>query len=158
MQAMQLASGMPTACVDWNNNYGEDQDKVILFHCGPIAETLMAAPGQVTDHKMFSKTPPDQGWGSNEGRIRAFPMTFSNCKTEDGKLTFYFSEENSLKMRFRKASSLWRCCQNRQLQDKLLTLGRNGFRHHTAVGVGNLKSILDEASKYYLGYDLIELG
>ncbi|MDD2374382.1 MAG: hypothetical protein PHQ55_07220 [Eubacteriales bacterium] len=159
MQAMQLASGMPTACVDWNNNYGEDQDKVILFHCGPIAETLMAAPGQVTDHKMFSKTTPDQGWGSNEGRIRAFPMTFSNCKTEDGKLTFYFSEgeftQDEIQEGFFGCGGVARIDN---LQDKLLTLGRNGFRHHTAVGVGNLKSVLDEASKYYLGYDLIELG
>ena len=30
MRAMQLASGKPTACFDWNNNYGDDENKVIL--------------------------------------------------------------------------------------------------------------------------------
>jgi L-fucose isomerase-like protein len=158
MQAMQLASNMPTTCVDWNNNYGEDEDKVILFHCGPIAETLMAAPGHVTDHKMFSKNKPDQGWGSNEGRIKSFPMTFSNCKTEDGKLTFYFSEgeftEDKIQDGFFGCGGV---AKIENLQDKLIKLGRNGFRHHTAVGVGNMKMILEEAAKYYLGYDLIDL-
>lgn len=92
MYSMQLASGKPTACLDWNNNYGSDPNKVILFHCGSTAQTLMRDKGIVTDHKMFAKGCPGCGWGSNEGRIAAFEMTFSNCKTEDGKLTFYVDE------------------------------------------------------------------
>jgi len=159
MQAMKLASEMPAACVDWNNNYGDDPDKVILFHCGPVAETLMAARGQVTDHKMFSKTEPDRGWGSDEGRIKAFPMTFSNCKTEDGKLTFYVGEgeftDDSIEDGFFGCGGVARIDG---LQDKLLRLGRNGFRHHTTVGVGHMKNVLEEAVKYYLGYDLFDLG
>ena len=46
MYAMQLASEQPAACLDWNNNYGEEKDKVILFHCGPVAQSLMT--GKVT--------------------------------------------------------------------------------------------------------------
>ena len=34
MYAMQLASGSPSALVDWNNNYADDDDKCVLFHCG----------------------------------------------------------------------------------------------------------------------------
>lgn len=74
-------------------------------------------------------------------------------------MTFYFSEgeftQDEIQEGFFGCGGVARIDN---LQDKLLTLGRNGFRHHTAVGVGNLKSVLDEASKYYLGYDLIELG
>ena len=92
MRAMNLASGQSTACLDWNNNYGTDPNKVILFHCGPVAQSLMTEKGLVTEHKMFAKCDPGSGWGCNEGRIRAFDMTFSNCKTEDGKLTIYASE------------------------------------------------------------------
>ena len=92
MRALNLASGQSTACLDWNNNYGTDPNKVILFHCGPVAQSLMTEKGLVTEHKMFAKCDPGSGWGCNEGRIRAFDMTFSNCKTEDGKLTIYASE------------------------------------------------------------------
>ncbi|RPJ24376.1 MAG: fucose isomerase, partial [Chloroflexi bacterium] len=34
MYALQLASGSPSALVDWNNNYAGDPDKCVLFHCG----------------------------------------------------------------------------------------------------------------------------
>jgi L-fucose isomerase-like protein len=92
MRAMNLASGRSAAVLDWNNNYGEDENKVILFHCGPVAQTLMTGKGVVTEHKMFAKNDHGSGWGCNEGRIAAFPMTYSNCRTEDGKLIVYVSE------------------------------------------------------------------
>lgn len=158
MYSMQLASQKPTACVDWNNNYGEDPDKVILFHCGPIAQSLMTAKGTVTDHKMFAKGNPGCGWGSNEGNIAAFPMTYSNCKTEDGKLTFYVGEgeftEDKIEKEFFGCGGV---AHIENLQDKLIKLGRNGFRHHTAVGVGHMELILREAFTYYLGYEIMDL-
>src|SRR5690606_26536838 len=33
MLALQLASGRPSALVDWNNNYGDDPNKGVVFHC-----------------------------------------------------------------------------------------------------------------------------
>lgn len=158
MYSMQLASERPAACVDWNNNYGSDPDKVILFHCGPIAQSLMQGKGTVTDHKMIAKTNPGGGWGSNEGRIASFPMTFSNCKTENGKLTCYIGEGEFTDDEIEKA--YFGCggvAQIPQLQKKLITLGRNGFRHHTAVGVGHMELVLREAFTYYLGYEILDI-
>ena len=43
------------------------------------------------------------------------------------------------------------------LQNKLITLARNGFKHHTTVGVGNMKAILDEAFGTYLHYEIIDI-
>ena len=92
MRALSLATEGPAACLDWNNNWGDDENKVILFHCGSTAQKLMKGIGEVTSHKMFDKGDPGSGWGTNEGRIADFPMTFSNCYTENGKLTMYVSE------------------------------------------------------------------
>lgn len=158
MRAMNLASEQPTACLDWNNNYGEDLDKVILFHCGPVAQSLMDATGLVTEHKMFAKNDPGSGWGTNEGRIRAFPMTFSNCKTEDGKLTIYSSEAEFTSDKIE--GTFFGCggvAHIPNLQDKLIRLARGGFKHHTTVGVGHMKDILDEAFKTYLHYDVVDI-
>src|SRR5438874_11992478 len=33
MHALQLASETPSALLDWNNNYGENPDKAVCFHC-----------------------------------------------------------------------------------------------------------------------------
>lgn len=158
MRALALATEGPAACLDWNNNYGDDPDKVILFHCGSTAQKLMAAKGTVTSHKMFDKGDPGSGWGTNEGRIGAFPMTYTNCKTEDGKLTVYVSEgeftADNIEKEFFGCGGVARI---ENLQDKLIKLARGGFKHHTTVANGHVKDILDEAFKTYLGYDVVSI-
>lgn len=158
MRALSLATQGPAACLDWNNNYGDDPDKVILFHCGSTAQKLMREKGVVTSHKMFDKGDPGCGWGTNEGRIAAFPMTFSNCKTEDGKITIYFGEGeftgDDIEKEFFGCGGV---AKIDDLQNKLIRLARGGFKHHTTVANGHVKHILDEAFRYYLGYDIVEI-
>lgn len=158
MRALSLATEGPAACLDWNNNYGDDPDKVILFHCGSTAQKLMASKGTVTSHKMFDKGDPGSGWGTNEGRIAAFPMTFSNCKTEDGKITVYFSEgeftDDCIEKEFFGCGGV---AKIDNLQDKLIRLARGGFKHHTTVANGHVKDILEEAFNIYLGYDVVSI-
>lgn len=158
MRAMSLASEQPTAVLDWNNNYGEEENKVILFHCGPVAQSLMTGKGTVTEHKMFAKGDPGSGWGSNEGRIKPFPMTFSNCQTKDGKLLVYVSEGAFTGEPIE--DSFFGCggvAEIPNLQEKLLRLARGGFKHHTSIGVGHQKAVLEEAMSTYLGYELISI-
>ena len=158
MRALSLATEGPAACLDWNNNYGDDPDKVILFHCGSTAQKLMEERGTVTSHKMFDKGDPGSGWGTNEGRIAAFPMTYSNCKTEDGKITIYFSEGEFTGEDIEK--EFFGCggvCKIDNLRQKLIKLARGGFKHHTTVANGHVKHILEEAFKYYLGYDVVSI-
>ena len=40
MYILQLASGTPSAIVDWNNNYSEDDDKCVIFHCSNLRHNL----------------------------------------------------------------------------------------------------------------------
>lgn len=158
MRAMALASEKPTACLDWNNNYGDDENKVILFHCGPVAQSLMAGKGTVTEHKMFAKGDPGSGWGTNEGRIAAFDMTFSNCFTENGKLKIYASEGKFTGEPIEK--EYFGCggvAEIPDLQNKLIRLAKGGFKHHTTVGMGRMKFVLEEAFKTYLNYEFINI-
>lgn len=158
MRAMSLASEQPTAVLDWNNNYGDDENKVILFHCGPVAQSLMTACGTVTEHKMFAKNDPGSGWGCNEGRIKAMPITISNCQTKDGKLIVYSSEaeftDDVIEDAFFGCGGV---AKIDDLQNKLIKLARGGFKHHTSIGVGHMKDILNEAFNVYLGYDVVEI-
>lgn len=158
MRALQLATDGPAACLDWNNNYGDDENKVILFHCGSTAQKLMKSKGTVTSHKMFDKTDPGSGWGTNEGRIGCFPMTYSNCKTENGKITIYFSEgeftNDDIEKEFFGCGGV---AYIEDLQNKLIKLAKGGFKHHTTVANGHVKYILEEAFKTYLGYDVVDI-
>ena len=53
MKAMHLASYQPVGLLDWNNNYYDEDDKCILFHCGPMPASLMDGKGHVTDHAIL---------------------------------------------------------------------------------------------------------
>jgi len=158
MRAMNLASEQPTTVLDWNNNYGDDENKVILFHCGPVAQTLMTAKGTVTEHKMFAKGDPGSGWGSNEGRIKAMPITISNCQTKDGKMIAYTSEakftDDIIEDGYFGCAGV---AEIPDLQNKLIKLARGGFKHHTSIGVGHMKEVLNEAFEIYLHYDVVEI-
>ena len=158
MRALSLASGAPAACLDWNNNYGDDPNKVILFHCGSTAQGLMAETGKVTSHKMFDKGDPGSGWGTNEGRIGAFPMTYSNCMTLDGKIIIYASEGEMTADEIEEG--FFGCggvAEIDNLQKKLIKLARGGFKHHTTITKGKWKSVLEEAFVTYLGYELVNI-
>lgn len=107
---------------------------------------------------MHKKVAPGTGWGSNEGRIAAFDMTYSNCYTENGKLVVYADEG---RMTDEPIEDGYFGCAGvaeiGDLENKLLRLARGGFKHHTTVGVGHMKSVLEEAFKTYLGYEMVDI-
>jgi L-fucose isomerase-like protein len=159
MRALLLASERPAACLDWNNNYGDDPDKCVLFHCGPVPQSLMTAKGRVIDHPMFAKAfGAGCGWGCNVGRIAPSPMTFASSKTEAGRLVFYVGEGRFTGDPIEEA--FFGCAGVAAiagLQDKLLMIGKQGFRHHVSVTQGEVALPLREALWGYLKYDVIDL-
>ncbi len=159
MYALSLASENPSMCLDWNNNYGEDENKCILFHCGPVAQSLMTAQGRVAEHKMFAKSYGEGcGWGCNEGRIADFDMTFASAKTENGKLVMYVGNGKFTKDEIEPG--FFGCAGVAQIEDlqrKLINIGKNGFRHHVSVTKGNVETVILEAVRTYLNYEIQEI-
>lgn len=159
MRALALASGRAAACLDWNNNYGDEEDKCILFHCGPVAQSLMAGQGTVIEHPMFVKAlGPGCAYGCNVGRIAPGPMTFASLKTENGKLTFYLGEGEFTSDKI--ADDSFGCAgvaEIENLQDKIETIGHQGFRHHVSVTAGNVAVPVREAWTRYLDYDICDI-
>jgi L-fucose isomerase-like protein len=159
MYALHAASEVPATCLDWNNNYGDEEDKCILFHCGPVPQGLMAGKGQVIEHPMFAKSfGAGCGWGCNVGRIAKSPMTYASSKTEDGKMIFYLGEGAFTGEKIE--SGFFGCAGVAEiagLQDKLLVIGKQGFRHHVGVTFGHHAEAVREAFTSYLGYEILEL-
>jgi len=46
MYALVLASGKPSALIDWNNNYGDDPDKGVIFHCSNLPIDIFVSPSE----------------------------------------------------------------------------------------------------------------
>lgn len=159
MYALRLATGNSPACLDWNNNYGDDPDKCILFHCGPVAQSLMTAKGKVIDHPMFAKAlGAGCGYGCNVGRIAPTPISFASSTTQDGKLRFYLGEgeftADPIPPDFFGCAGVARIDH---LQQKLYRLGYAGYRHHVSVAPGRVATALREAFTRYLNYELTEI-
>jgi L-fucose isomerase-like protein len=156
MFALSRASGEPPICLDWNNNYGDADDKCILFHCGPVPQSLMTAKGNVTGHAILENAVgPNSSWGCNVGRIKPMPFTFSSMMSDSGSLRFYLGEG-----RFTPdpiPADFFGCAgvaQIDKLQDVLLFIGKNGHRHHVSVTPGRVQAAVKEALGNYLGYDV----
>ena len=159
MHALRLATGQPPMCLDWNNNYGDELDKCILFHCGPIAQSLMTAKGQVVDHAILANAVgANCSFGCNVGRIRPMDFTFGSMLTDEGKLNFYLGEGKFTKDPI--PADFFGCAgvaQIPRLQDALQTIGYLGHRHHTSAAPGQVAAPVLEAFAKYLGYEVTML-
>ncbi len=156
MYALSRASGTVSTCLDWNNNYGEDDDKCILFHCGPVPQSLMREKGHISDHAILKNVVgAGCAYGCNEGRIASMPFTFGNMLTVDGELRFYLGEgqfsDDPVPDDFFGCAGV---AEVDGLQDALQTIGYEGHRHHVAVTRGHVIEPVFEAFNKYLGYDV----
>jgi len=156
MYGLSRASGKVAACLDWNNNYSEEDDKCILFHCGPVPQSMMASQGQITDHFILANAVGQGcGYGCNTGRISPTPFTFSSLLTEGGKLKFYLGQG-----RFTAdpiPENYFGCAgvaEIDNLQDALQTIAYLGHRHHVSVTPGHVAAPVREAFVRYLGYEV----
>jgi L-fucose isomerase-like protein len=159
MIGMQLAAQSGTACLDWNNNYGDDPNKCILFHCGPLPMDLMEGPGHVEQHKMLSKS-YGQGcsWGLNVGKIKTGIVTYCGFRTENGEVQFYVGTGKVVDAPVPKEFfGTYAVLETEDLQKKLQAISAAGFRHHVAITRGDVAEAVAEAFTKYLGYRQIQL-
>jgi L-fucose isomerase-like protein len=85
MYAMQLASGSPSALVDWNNNYADDDTKCVLFHCGNWAKSFLPDITISTAPILGTSVGTENTYGALDGRTPAMPLTFGRISTDDCK-------------------------------------------------------------------------
>lgn len=156
MHALSLASENVSACLDWNNNYGTDDDKCILFHCGPVPVSLMTDRGRISDHAILANSVGEgNGYGCHVGRIAPTPFTFGSLLTADGKIRLYLGEgcftDDHVPDNFFGCGGV---AEIKHLQDVLLYIGRNSHRHHVSITPGHVQPPLQDALQYYLGFDV----
>jgi len=84
MYTLQLASTLPSGLFDWNNNYGNDPDKLVLFHCSNIPNTMLRTI-QMEYNAIDARTRGiiDNSYGTCVGRVKSGPMTFTRISTDE---------------------------------------------------------------------------
>jgi L-fucose isomerase-like protein len=156
MRALQLASYGPAGLLDWNNNYGDEDDKCILFHCGSMPASLMDGKGHISDHLIIvNSLGAGNSYGCNVGRIKPMDFTFGSLMTDEGKVKIYLGEGNftrdPIPDNFFGVAGV---AQIRNLQDVLLYVGLSGHRHHVSVTAGRVQAPLVKALGHYLNFEV----
>lgn len=157
MYAMQLASGSPSALVDWNNNYADDDTKCVLFHCGNWAKSFLPDIQISTAPIIGTSVGTENTYGALEGRTPAAPLTYGRISTDDckGVIKAYVGEgeltNDALNTFGNRAVA-----KIDDLQGLMQYVCRNGFEHHVVMNASKTASVLKEAMGNYLGWDVYQ--
>ena len=155
MHALQLASGKPSALADWNNNYGDDPDRCVFFHCGNWAKSLVPDIEIKTAPILGTMLGEENTYGAMAGRALAGPITFARVSTDDqfGVIRTYVGEgqmtDDPLDTFGQRA-----VVKVLGLQKLMHFICTNGFEHHVAMNMSKVADVLEEAFGNYLGWQI----
>jgi L-fucose isomerase-like protein len=155
MFALQQASGRPSALVDWNNNYGGDPNKCVLFHCGNWAKSFFDDFEMGYAPILGSTLGDENTFGIVDGRTPAGPLCYARVTTDDrnGRIHAYvgdgvFTNDPLETFGSRAVAEI------PELQQLLRYVCKSGFEHHVAMNASHVAGILKEAFQTYFGWDV----
>ena len=155
MYAMQLAGNTPAALVDWNNNYADDDNKCVLFHCGNWAKSFLPDI-KISNAPIIGTTVGvENTYGALDGRTPAGPLTYGRITTADadGCIRSYIGEGQLTNDELKTFGN--RAVANvPQLQKLMRHVCAKGFEHHVVMTQSHSAAILNEAFANYFGWDV----
>ena len=157
MYAMQLASGSPSALVDWNNNYADDENKCVLFHCGNWAKSFLPDI-EISNAPILGTTVGvENTYGALSGRTPASPLTFGRISTDDckGVIKAYIGEGNLTDDALNTFGNR-AVAKIDNMQGLMQYVCRNGFEHHVVMNASKTAGILKEALENYMGWEVYQ--
>jgi len=155
MYALQLAAGTPSALVDWNNNYVNNPDKCVLFHCGNWAKNFYPDAKMAFADVLATTLSTENTYGAIDGRVEAGPLCYARISTDDvnGKIAAYVGDgllTNDPLDTFGSRA----VAEIPHLQKLLQFICKNGFEHHVAINLSHSAQILAEAFGTYLDFEV----
>lgn len=157
MYAMQLASGSPSALVDWNNNYASDEEKCVLFHCGNWAKSFLPDIEISNAPILGTSVGVENTYGALSGRTPAMPLTYGRISTDDtrGVIKAYFGEGELTNDELNTFGNR-AVAKINDLQGLMQYVCKNGFEHHVVMNASKTAAILKEAFGNYLGWEIYQ--
>ncbi len=155
MHALRLASETPSALLDWNNNYGDNPDKAVCFHCSNLPKHFFKDVRMDFQEIIAGTVGKLNTFGTCVGTVRPSPMTFARFSTHDvtGRMRGYLGQgrftDDPLNT-FGGAGVV----EIPRLQNLLSYICESGFEHHVAANMSTCAAAVHEATTKYLGWDV----
>jgi len=156
MYALTLASERPSALLDWNNNFGNDPDKCVVFHCSNLPQDLLGNQGAMDYQAIVAGTVGKENtYGTITGRIQQTKTTFCRVSTDDlsGQIRAYVGE-GEITNETLDTFGGYGVMEVPQLQELLHYICEHGFEHHVAISSGGVGEIINEAFTKYLNWQI----
>jgi L-fucose isomerase-like protein len=155
MHALRLASQTPSALLDWNNNYGDNPDKAVCFHCSNLPKHFLKSVKMDYQAIIAGTVGKENTFGTCVGLVKSGPMTFARFSTDDraGHVRGYVGGGNFTDDPLETFGGAG-VVEIPKMQKLLRYICENGFEHHVAANFSSVAGIVHEAAVRYLGWDM----
>jgi L-fucose isomerase-like protein len=155
MHALAAASQTPSALLDWNNNYGDDPNKAVCFHCSNLPKHFFDKARMDYQEILASTVGKEKTYGTLVGRVKASAMSFARFSTDDvsGRMRGYVGGGAFTNDPLETFGGIG-VVAILDLQRLLRYICENGFEHHVAANLSNSAAAVHEATSRYLGWDM----
>jgi L-fucose isomerase-like protein len=155
MYILQLASQGPSALLDWNNNYGDEDDKCVLFHCSNVPKSFFSSSKMDYQEIIAGSVGKENTYGTIVGRIAPNEATFLRTTTDDieGVIRGYVGEGEFTSDGLDTFGG-YGVMQIPNLQQLLQYVCVMGFEHHVAVNLSRRADAIAEALSTYMGWEI----
>ncbi len=153
MYVLQLAAEAPSAIVDWNNNYGEDPDKAVIFHCSNLPKHFFEDFKMDFQEIIAGSVGKENTFGTVVGRLKAGPLSFCRVSTDDlhGAMRAYVGEGEITSDKLQSFGG-YGVVKIPGLQQLLQHVCKNGYEHHVAVNRSHVGRAVVDALENYKGW------
>jgi len=155
MHALALASQSPSFLLDWNNNYGDDPNKCVCFHCSNLPKSCFQNVRMDYQEIIAGTVGKENTFGTMVGRVKAQPLTYARLTTVDteGVIAGYLGEGKFTADPL-KTFGGYGVAEIPNLQNLLQYICQNGFEHHVAMNHSQCARAVYEAFDNYLAWDM----
>ncbi|MBN1916967.1 MAG: L-fucose/L-arabinose isomerase family protein [Verrucomicrobia bacterium] len=155
MLALARAAQSPSMLLDWNNNYGDDPDKAVAFHCSNLPRSVFADVRMSCQDILAGTVGTENAYGTLVGRIKPGPMTFCRVDTDDenGTIRSYVGEGEFTDDPLETFGG-YGVVEIPDFQELLAYICDMGFEHHVAATLSEVADPIYEAFDKYLGWDV----
>ncbi len=155
MYILQLASGTPSAIVDWNNNYGDDPDKAVIFHCSNLPKHFFEDFKMDFQEIIATSVGKESTFGTVVGKLKAGPLTYCRVSTDDlhGRMRAYVGEGEITSDKLESFGG-YGVVKIPALQKLMHYVCRNGYEHHVSVNRSHYGRAVVEALGNYKGWEV----
>jgi L-fucose isomerase-like protein len=159
MYILQLASGTPSALLDWNNNYANDPNKCVVFHCSNLPKSFFKSAKMDYQEIIAGTVGKDNTYGTVVGRIAAKKATFCRTSTDDpaGVISAYVGEGDFTNDKLDTFGG-YGVIKIPNLQTLLKYVCRMGFEHHVPMNMCQKADAIAEALDNYMGWEVYHHG